>query len=96
MTTNTFEVLSVPSPAMPRGARVAAELFLRASRWLSSRPAQRAATPAEEAAAVRNFAYRVRTTDPGFAADLFAAADRHEMASESVHVAPRLPVVTPR
>jgi len=31
-----------------------------------------------EAAAVREMAYRHMKTDPGFAADLFAAADRHE------------------
>jgi len=31
-----------------------------------------------EAAAVREFAYRHLNSDPGFAADLFAAADRHE------------------
>jgi hypothetical protein len=96
MSTTTVQVLHVPSPAMPRGARVAADLFVRASRWLSSRPTQRAVTPGEEAAAVREFAHRVRATDPGFAADLFAAADRHEMALEGAPVAPRLPVVTPR
>lgn len=95
MSTTTVKVLHVPSPAMPRGARVAADLFVRASRWLSSRPARRVASPGEEAAAVREFAYRVRATDPGFAADLFAAADRHEVAAESIVIAPRLPVVTP-
>ena len=35
-----------------------------------------------EAAEVRAYAESVRRTDPGFAADLFAAADRHE----SLHV----------
>jgi hypothetical protein len=52
-----------------------------ALRRLTSRSA---ATPApgnreREAAEVRAFAESVRRTDPGFAADLFAAADRHEM-----------------
>lgn len=33
---------------------------------------------AAEAAAVRDMAYRVQRTDPSYAADLMAAADRHE------------------
>lgn len=33
---------------------------------------------AREAAEVRNWADVFRNTDPGFAADLYAAADRHE------------------
>jgi hypothetical protein len=35
-----------------------------------------------EAAAVREMAYRHLKTDPGFAADLFAAADRHERVGD--------------
>jgi hypothetical protein len=35
-------------------------------------------TRAQEAAAVRELARRQQYTDPGFAADLYAAADRHE------------------
>jgi hypothetical protein len=31
---------------------------------------------------VRALAYRYRRTDPGFAADLYAAADRHELDRE--------------
>ncbi len=56
--------------------------------WLRS-ALKRALTPAHkapavrdlafEAAKVRAFAMTVRDTDPGFAADLFAAADRHEL-----------------
>jgi hypothetical protein len=34
----------------------------------------------DEAAEVRALAWRVRDTDPGFASDLLAAADRHETA----------------
>lgn len=33
---------------------------------------------AQEAAEVREMARRLQATDPGFAADLYAAADRHE------------------
>jgi hypothetical protein len=80
MTTTTVEVLSVRTPAMPRGARVAADLAARVFGWLASPVAQRALSRNEEAAAVREMAYRVQRTDPGFAADLFAAADRHEGA----------------
>lgn len=39
----------------------------------------RAKTAAEEAEALRAYASRVSRTEPGFAADLCAAADRHEV-----------------
>lgn len=35
-------------------------------------------TRSQEAAEVREMARRVQACDPGFAADLYAAADRHE------------------
>ena len=38
---------------------------------------------AEELAAVRALADSYRTSDPGFASDLYAAADRHELADEN-------------
>jgi hypothetical protein len=38
---------------------------------------------AEELAAVRALADTYRQSDPGFASDLYAAADRHELASEN-------------
>lgn len=40
--------------------------------------APRALTRNQEAAEVREMARRVQAGDPGFAADLYAAADRHE------------------
>ena len=43
-------------------------------------PAQ---TRVEEAAAVREMADCVRESDPGFASDLYAAADRHERLADS-------------
>ncbi len=43
----------------------------------------RAPSPAEEAARVRDLAGTYLKTDPGFAADLFAAADRYERAQET-------------
>ena len=39
-------------------------------------------TPAEEAARVRDLASTYLKTDPGFASDLFAAADRYEREQE--------------
>ena len=47
--------------------------------WLSSTTPAPSVHPAvAEAAAVREFASRVRDRQPGFASDLLAAADRHE------------------
>ncbi len=43
---------------------------------------------AHEAAAVRALAYRHLPTDPGFASDLFAAADRHQAVWEGASAAP--------
>lgn len=73
----TFAVPAVPTPVMPRGARVAADLFAWAAGWLRTAPPA-PQTRAEEAAAARELAYRMMDSDPGFAADLFAAAARHE------------------
>lgn len=82
MTTTTVEVLSVRTPAMPRGARVAADLFSSALSWFARPAAKAKRSRAEEAASVREMAYSVQRTDPGFAADLFAAASRHESLGE--------------
>jgi len=75
-TTTTFDVPAIRAAGMPRGARVAADLFARVAGWLRGTP--QALTRAEEAASVREMAYRLQKTDPGFASDLFAAAARHE------------------
>lgn len=69
--------------AAPHGASLAAALFTRALGWFQSRHQQRLSehgvnTRASEAARVRRFAEQVMNDDPRFAADLFAAADRHE------------------
>jgi hypothetical protein len=78
----TAQVLSVRTTAMPRGSRIAGNLFARAMNWLLTPSQTRVLSRAEEAADVRAFAYRVQATDPGFAADLFAAAARHESLGE--------------
>lgn len=72
----TFEVLHVETPATPRGATLVGLLYTAFAALFR----RAAATPsrAEEAAAVRELAHRVANTDPAFAADLYAAACRHE------------------
>ncbi len=66
-----------------RGARAAAELF--AGIWsavarLFTPSVAAPLTRSEEAAECRALAQSVRITDPRFAQELFAAADRHERA----------------
>ncbi|HMO45079.1 MAG TPA: hypothetical protein PKB14_03505 [Rubrivivax sp.] len=68
-------------PAYPFGARLAAALFLGVARLFAplTRPApprQRGAD--EDVRAVRELARQYQSVDPRFAADLYAAADRHE------------------
>jgi hypothetical protein len=54
-------------------------------RWLATPPAPKAGrSAAEEAADVRALADQYRRSDPGFASDLYAAADRHEREHEAV------------
>lgn len=67
----------------PRAAAWAAGTFLALLTWFESsadRHAQRsrAINRATEAAAVRAYAHEIETRDPRFAADLRAAADRHQ------------------
>lgn len=71
---------------IPRGARAAADVFVAAARLVTRvlfpAPARASGTVsvrAREAAELREYASRVQATEPGFAADLFAAADRHEL-----------------
>lgn len=69
----------------PRGARWAAEAALALVDGLHRVFARRAAaprSPAEEADALRRYAMTLRTSDPGFAADLLAAADRHDLRAQ--------------
>jgi hypothetical protein len=64
----------------PRGAVWAAEAVFGLRRWFRQLRARRAARRADrlgEAEALRVYAMQFRDADPGFAADLLAAADRH-------------------
>jgi hypothetical protein len=81
----TITVTRPATVVAPRGAAWAASLATSVlglvSRTLESRAQTKALkTRAEEAAAVRGMAELVRRQDPRFAADLLAAADRHERA----------------
>lgn len=78
MTTITLNVARPAFEAAPRGARWAAEAFARLMWALTPAPRALASTRAEEAEAVRRLAREVQDHDPGFAADLYAAAARHE------------------
>jgi hypothetical protein len=68
-----------PVLTIPRGARVAAELFLAAGRLLHGlftlQPKRSQDMTAED---VRQLAMSVQNTDPGFAADLLAALARQD------------------
>ena len=79
----TITVHSPLTVRAPRAAKWAAALFMQLANVLNrsnSAGAQRRlqAERLAEAAAVRSYAARFAGHDPRFAADLLAAADRHE------------------
>jgi hypothetical protein len=82
---SSITVTGVPTVQSPRGAiwaaRAAVAVWSALSRWRADKPLQVRSAVVEaavEAARVRALARRHAHTDPGFAADLMAAADRHE------------------
>ena len=77
-TVYSFNAVPARRPSAPLGARIAADLFSRFTHWISAPAAPRKLSRAQEAAEVREMAYQVQYTDPGFASDLFGAAARHE------------------
>jgi hypothetical protein len=85
ITSQTFH--HVPSLNVPRGAQVAAQVFVAGLRLLARLVAAAPAalvqrSRAQEAEDVRALADRYAHTDPSYAADLYAAAARHEAAAE--------------
>jgi len=75
MTAITFDQVLVPRRAVaPRGAQLVGLLYDLIARMAERRRVRKAAAEAE---AVRHFARRIQASDPGMAADLLAAADRH-------------------
>ena len=78
MTTTTLTSVVSSLPRAPRGAQLMALLYdaiERAVRRIEARRVARAR--AAEADSVRRYARSVQDSDPSFAADLYAAADRH-------------------
>jgi len=75
--------LHAPAPVVaPRGAEWGATVFdaflrLVEGAWTAGRAKRAAWRRAREAAALRQLAAGISQSDPGFASDLFAAADRH-------------------
>ena len=81
----TITIQTPISVAVPRATRWAAGAFTGILRWAEQHSADRQlrqlqSDRAAEAAAVRAYAQRYASHDPRFAADLLAAADRHEGA----------------
>jgi hypothetical protein len=77
-TTTTLTSVVASLPRAPRGAQLFAMLFDAVERLARRIDAARTANSrAAEAEQVRRFARSLQDTDPGFAADLYAAADRH-------------------
>ncbi|MBK7060599.1 MAG: hypothetical protein IPI03_11655 [Rubrivivax sp.] len=79
MSHTLVRVLHIETPAVPRGAQLVGQLFSMLAAPMRRLTAPAAApTRAVQAAAVREMARRMQDSDPGFAADLMAAAARHE------------------
>jgi hypothetical protein len=77
----SVQVLHVASPAMPRGSSYAAAIWQVVAQMFRDAFGHDAAQSSrvEEAAAVRQLAARIQRDDPRLAADLYAAAGRHEL-----------------
>ena len=80
---HTITVTGIAKVNEPRGALWAGRAASALWRLLARTPHEPSAAEAaaREAAAVRAMARHHMATDPGFAADLLAAADRHEARS---------------
>ena len=78
----TITVNTAGNVQAPRGAawaaQAAAALLRAIAKWAA--PRKPTGAPIVEVAQVRALARLYLNSDPGFAADLFAAADRHESA----------------
>lgn len=81
MNTGTLIMHALTAASTPRQGSLGSLKSLLMARLRTRRdPAQ---TRADEAAVVREMAARVRVSDPGFASDLAAAADRHEAIGDT-------------
>ena len=79
--------IQVPAPRpTPRGALLVGHLFdllLCATSRLRRASTARELTPEESAETLRVYARSIRHSQPGFASDLFAAANRHELIEKA-------------
>ena len=81
----SYITINVPAKvSAPRGSVVAARWFSALLNWIETAAERRvahrmAADRQAEAALVRSYAQSLAAQDPRFAADLLAAADRHEL-----------------
>ena len=81
MTTIHLQVAPRVGAADPRGARLAAAMFMAVWRGVAAlvrSVGPRPTSPEQDVLEVRQLAWSYRHSDPGFSADLAAAADRHE------------------
>ncbi|MFO1218762.1 MAG: hypothetical protein U1E89_10360 [Burkholderiaceae bacterium] len=78
----TVQVAPISAPRGSVWAAQAVMAFADALHRVFTRRAPAQRTPAEEAEALRRYATSFRNSDPGFASDLMAAADRHELQSQ--------------
>jgi hypothetical protein len=81
MTTITVHpTAKVPTPRGAIWAAAGAVAILRLlHRWLDARDGAKLTQDADDVRRVRALARSYASTDPGFASDLLAAADRHEV-----------------
>jgi hypothetical protein len=78
MTTSTISLQIPQARTAPRLAAVIGEWFAAIVKALpAGTPAPR--YPSRDAARVRAMAHQFESSDPRFASELYAAADRHEM-----------------
>lgn len=86
MSHTTFVTPALVPTRAPRGARWVAALVARLWNGIAALAASRplpARADTGDAAALRAYASRIARHDPRYAADLFAAADRHEQLFEA-------------
>lgn len=82
MTTLTLYAAPTVAPENPLGARAGAAVFValyRLASGLVRSLAWRSGDELVDVQSVRDLARRHQASDPAFAADLLAAADRHEL-----------------
>jgi len=82
---STITVTGIGKVSAPRGALWAARAASALWRVVARQPRVRSAAEAaaRDVAMVRAMARHYLASDPGFAADLMAAADRHEAAAQA-------------